>query len=286
MSQDTTTLPTDAVGHPRDDAPSELAALRQAVHERRVVLFAGAGVAMSIGLPSWQELAEHMARELQVDPDQLQSPDSFRTLAEYYRTQNQGLGGVRDWILDHWQVSADAIARSDIHRLIVTLDFPIIYTTNYDRSLEAAFDHHGRPYARIVDVGDLASAPWDATQIIKFHGDIENVHSMVMGESDYFDRIAFNAPLDVKLQADAFGHVLLFVGYSMSDPNIRMLLYRLQQAWQQSGRQHERPQCYVVQNDACPMQIAVLQQWGVTVLEGEGTDPQEALANLLRYLSR
>jgi hypothetical protein len=29
----------------------------------------------------------------------------------------------------------------------VELDFPIIYTTNYDRNLEVAYEIYGKPYA-------------------------------------------------------------------------------------------------------------------------------------------
>lgn len=46
-----------------------------------------------------------------------------------------------------WSVSPDAIRNSALHRVIVELDFPIIYTTNYDRNLEVAFDLAGKSYA-------------------------------------------------------------------------------------------------------------------------------------------
>jgi hypothetical protein len=32
-----------------------------------------------------------------------------------------------------WSVSEERVAESEVHRIIVELDFPIIYTTNYDR---------------------------------------------------------------------------------------------------------------------------------------------------------
>jgi hypothetical protein len=43
----------------------------------------------------------------------------------------------------NWVVSNDKVAASTLHRLIVELDFPAIYTTNYDRNLEVAFELHG-----------------------------------------------------------------------------------------------------------------------------------------------
>jgi hypothetical protein len=45
-----------------------LAELGSAVAERRVVLFAGAGISMSVGLPSWDELLAQIGMELDIDP--------------------------------------------------------------------------------------------------------------------------------------------------------------------------------------------------------------------------
>jgi NAD-dependent SIR2 family protein deacetylase len=58
--------------------------LARAIRSRRVILFAGAGLSMSVGLPSWSELAEHMADELRLPEDVLSSPGTtYQTLAEY-----------------------------------------------------------------------------------------------------------------------------------------------------------------------------------------------------------
>src|SRR5204862_304382 len=83
--------------------------------------------------------------------------------------------------------------------------FRIVYTTNYDRWLEAAFEHHGRPYAKIVSVADLPGIRPDVTQIVKFHGDFADEASIVLDESSYFRRLDFESPLDIKLRADALG---------------------------------------------------------------------------------
>ncbi|TIP61329.1 MAG: Sir2 family NAD-dependent protein deacetylase, partial [Mesorhizobium sp.] len=47
--------------------PSALEQLAQSVKERRAILFVGAGVSMSVGLPSWEKLIEHMVDELGLD---------------------------------------------------------------------------------------------------------------------------------------------------------------------------------------------------------------------------
>jgi len=40
---------------------------------------------------------------------------------------------------NNWNVPDEKIQESRVHELIVSLNFPIIYTTNYDHNLESAF---------------------------------------------------------------------------------------------------------------------------------------------------
>ena len=44
--------------------------LRQAVRERQVILFVGAGVSMNLGLPSWEDLMRKMGEDLGFPPDE------------------------------------------------------------------------------------------------------------------------------------------------------------------------------------------------------------------------
>ena len=128
-----------------------------------------------------------------------------------------------------------------MHELIVELDFPIVYTTNFDRNLETAFALHGKEFVKIVNAKDVARAREGVTQIVKLHGDFDDDSSIVIAETDYLDRLSFDSPLDIKFQADALGRTILFVGYSLSDLNIRFLLHRLWKTWAASGYEKDRP---------------------------------------------
>ena len=262
---------------------SDIDELGAAIGQRKAILFVGAGASMSVGLPSWDLLAAHMAEELDVPADVLAGV-SYQTLAEYYRLRSGSIGPLRSWMDRHWHVSPEAIRGSRLHRLIVDLGFPIIYTTNYDRNLEAAFDLHGCPYDRIANARDIAASEGTATQIVKFHGDFEDDASLVLAETDYFNRLSFEAPLDVKFKADALGRTILFIGYSMSDINIRLLLHRLWQTWKGSGHERDRPKSFVFMPSCDPVQEAVLGSWGITLLHGDVEDPGEALIDFLDSL--
>ena len=261
---------------------NDLEVLAAAVRERRAILFGGAGLSMAVGLPSWTALVDHMRCDLGLADDT--QDVSYQTLAEYYRLTTGSIGALRSWMDRHWTVTDEAVQASRIHRLIVELDFPIIYTTNYDPNLEAAHRLHGRPYVKIANARDLTRADDGVTQIVKFHGDFEDDQSLVIAETDYFERLNFGSPLDMKFRADALARTLLFVGYSMSDLNIRLLLHRLWQTWAQSGYAQHRPPSFVLMSRPDPVQAAVLGQWGVTVLTGEADEPGHALERFLEAL--
>jgi hypothetical protein len=264
---------------------SELEALAAAVRGRHAILFAGAGVSMCVGLPSWSELIAHMCSELQLDPNTFPAAETgYHTLAEYYRLKMGSIGPLRSWMDKSWSVSEERVRHSRVHELIVSLGFPIIYTTNYDANLEIAFTAFGHDYVKVASARDVARAQGDATQIVKFHGDFEDDASLVIAETDYFSRLRFASPLDIKFRADALGRTVLFIGYSMSDLNIRLLLHRLWETWRDSGQENDRPRSFVFMPRANPIHQSVLGQWGITVLNGDKDDPEQALVEFLEAL--
>ncbi|RVL66296.1 SIR2 family NAD-dependent protein deacylase [Sinorhizobium meliloti] len=256
-----------------------------ALERRHAVLFVGAGVSMSVGLPSWKTLVDHILSELRLDDSVMHDPDiSYQTIAECYRLQHGDITSLCEWMRQNWRVSPERIERSELHRLIVELDFPVIYTTNYDSNLEIAYEVYGKRYAKISHVRDIASAPAGVTRIIKYHGDFDDEDTLILTETDYFDRLSFDSPLDVRFRSDALEATVLFIGYSMSDLNIRLLLHRIWSTWRRSGHEKDRPPSYVFMYRPNPVQEAVLRNWGVTVLAGEGADPQQALLAFIQGL--
>lgn len=255
-----------------------------AVRNRRCMLFAGAGLSMAVGLPSWSQLIGHMRRELGLTEEEADA--DYQTLAEYYRIQKGSIGALRSWMDRSWSVSEEKVAKSKVHKLIVQLDFPILYTTNYDNNLEVAYRLAGRGFTKIVNARDLTQAEEGCTQIIKFHGDFEEDNSLVLAETDYFDRLNFDSPLDMKFRADALGRTILFIGYSMSDMNIRLLLHKLWRTWVDSGRARDRPPCFMFAARPDRVRDAVLEQWGISALGSSERNPEKALVAFLEQLLR
>lgn len=172
--------------------------LVQAIKEKNVILFVGAGVSANLGLPNWKDLISHMAIKIGYDPEVYNSLGDNLSLAEYYILEKGSIGELRSWMDREWHKSSIEIEKSDIHRLIVELGFPIIYTTNYDRWLEMAFEHYKIDSLAIKNVGDMRYIRDGITQIVKFHGDFADDSSIVLTESSYFDRFNFESPLEVR----------------------------------------------------------------------------------------
>src|SRR5437764_6172699 len=263
--------------------PSSREVLADAIKRRHAILFVGAGVSMTIGLPSWQTLVDHLLKELDLSPDVIEGmSNGYQMLAEFYRLKQGGIGPLRSWLDRNWKVDGDRVAKSQLHKLIVELDFPAIYTTNYDRNLETAFELHNKSYAKIANAREIANAADGVTHIVKYHGDFDDDSSLVLTETDFLNRLSFDSPLDIKFRADALGRTILFIGYSMSDPNIRLLLHDIWRTWERSGHQDHRPRSFVFMPSSNPVQAAMLARWGITLLTPEGgACVDEALTDFL-----
>jgi hypothetical protein len=260
--------------------------LLEAVRSRNVILFVGGGVSANLGLPDWQGLIRRVAAELGLEAERFHGFSDYLALAEYYLEEKGSLEPLLSWMDRAWHSPEQDISRSEIHRLIVELSPPIIYTTNYDRWLEKSFAHYGGSYARIADVADFTAIRDDVTQIVKFHGDFNYPGSVVFTESSYFDRLAFESPLDIKLRSDMLCRTILFIGYRLSDINIRYLLYKLQRLWEWSLCSEKRPPSYLFLPSPNPVQESVLRRRGIVTLVAESTDPGEGLRLFLERLVR
>jgi hypothetical protein len=257
-----------------------------AIRKRQAILFAGAGVSMTVGLPSWGTLIEHIADELDIDLSEFKGADlNYLTLAEYYRLKQGSIGPLRSWMDRNWTIQEEALKSSRVHELICRLDFPILYTTNFDRNLETAYDLHGKDYVKIVNAKDIARVREGVPQIVKYHGDFDDDGSIVIAETDYLERLSFESPLDIKFRSDSLGKTILFIGYSMTDLNIRFLMHRLWRTWAGSGYERDRPQSYVFMLRPNPVEQAVLEQWGLQVLTERDCPPEQALETFLTKLS-
>lgn len=250
--------------------------------QRRAVLFAGAGLSATLSLPSWSGLIAKMAEDLGFDPELFEMLGSYSSLADYYLVQKPDRAVLAEWLRDEWHSASIDIAGSQAHAALVNAHFPLIYTTNYDHWIERAHSLRGVPVSKIVhgeDIGNIAS---NSVPIVKFHGDLDHPETMVLTETDYFERLRFETELDLKLRSDLLHYSVIFVGYSLSDLNIRTMLYRLSLFRKEHAmRRKTLHRSYIFLDRRNEVQATIFERWGLDVITSDRLDRREGLKEFM-----
>jgi len=135
-------------------------------------------------------------------------------------------------------------APSPMLTALARMNFPIVITTNYDHLFEEALRAAGKqPRVSIYKPNLDNSAIEETTEhlgptaagpvIYKLHGDLDERGSLVVTDEDYIQfvmRMSDKKPYDPipeSLKVPLTTHKTLFVGYSLVDYNLRLLLKTL-----------------------------------------------------------
>jgi hypothetical protein len=247
----------------------------------KLIPFIGSGLSARFGFPTWDGLIDLIASELGWDPKVFGLSGNYLQLAEYYVGSKGSIGPLRSRLDKLFFATDDQILNSRAHEKLVQLDFPLIYTTNYEDVIERAFRLHEPKYHKevkvIANIDDLQQLTPDASQVIKFHGTFDDDESLVLTESSYFDRLEFESPLDIKLRADMLGRSLLFIGYSFSDINIRLMLYKLNKLRRQHRISEQIPTAIMTSFGSTPIERELLARWDVQIVD---LDPLNKTASI------
>jgi len=106
-------------------------------------------------------------------------------------------------------------------KLLTDSKFDGIITTNYDVFLERLFSDY------VVYIGQeelIFSNPQSVGEIYKIHGSSSDPNSIVLTMKDYEKFDKRNAYLAAKLLTIFVEHPIIFIGYSLEDPNIQKIL--------------------------------------------------------------
>jgi hypothetical protein len=207
------------------------------IQEKRCVVFVGAGLSAGAGLPTWKRLlldiigelasalsdGEDKAAELQRMVDQ----GKLLEVADYCKEQ-MGEGAFHRLLSERLRGDKEAVPET--HRLLMRLPFSTWITTNYDKLLERAYTEERGGYPRVLthrDTEPLGQLLFDGGPfILKAHGDIDQDDTVVLTSRDYSEIIHENPSFNAVFSSILLTKALLFVGYSLADPDFRLLLER------------------------------------------------------------
>ena len=232
------------------------------LHNGRVIHFLGAGASLTprdpaeagaIHLPTGNELANYLAKKSEFPAGE--SIDLAK-VAQYYSL----IGGRAPLHRDLHNIFDRDFPLAPMHTFLAEVDRPLlIITTNYDDLIERAFAQRHRIFDVVVhttdpDLGDRilwlehgASTPREispnkldidlnsVTVIYKMHGGIDRQtpgrDQFVITEDDYVDflvRMTKNKAIPAIFAEPFQSSHFLFLGYSLRDWNLRVILNRIQ----------------------------------------------------------
>jgi hypothetical protein len=206
---------------------------------RRCILFLGAGSSASATRqdkplqhpPGWSEFLRILrAGSNRGDADDLAKADELLEDKQYLDCAEI----IRSTCLhsaDYNRLLGDTFERyrpTEVHRLTDALDQKIVVTTNFDTLYE---DHcrqgdgaHGYSVLRYYDDGLIARMRSPKRLIVKVHGCVTEPEKTVLSKSDFYRARAEYTGFFKTLESLFLTHTLLFIGYSVTDPDIQLLL--------------------------------------------------------------
>ncbi|MDF1775727.1 MAG: SIR2 family protein [Rhizobiaceae bacterium] len=212
------------------------AGLAKAYSERRCAVFVGAGASQAAGYPGWNNFLETLVDRC-IEENRLSGDDaaSYKALVGEAGKHLTLASALKDKLGDVWdQIIAEMFydnpkEPADVHELLPKLDkLSMIITTNYDTLLEDTYTKAlGRRPSVLTfnDGGEMRRLMLQRKFfILKAHGDAAKPgNGIILTTSDY--RKLSRERAYQSLLASIFTlHTVFFVGVSLSDPELIVLL--------------------------------------------------------------
>lgn len=220
----------------KEDLLEYINLFREKAENNKLIIFVGSGVSLNVdGMPSWYSLIQKMAQTINYSKcstckNSKDGCSDFCLLKEYYSTDE--FLKIPQYVYNKSKDLYNKILKENIKD--VSVDAPLseaifdinpvhIITTNYDTLLESSKNEFCEQYQVIVHDKDLLKAE-KSKYIIKMHGDINDLDTIILKEEDYLNYSQEHILLELFVKSLLVDHTILFLGYSLNDYNIKLII--------------------------------------------------------------
>lgn len=200
--------------------------LRTALESGNCVLFLGAGMGFhmqgksGVNLPMGYELAQELSVHLAIDP----AIADLSKASQIYETRKS-----RDALTDFLKKRLAEADPDDSFGWLTTLRWKAIYTTNYDRGIERAYEKNDHPPQIPITISSSNQIreydPRLQVPIYHLHGALfGEATEIVITRADYSRFRERRRMLFEQLKSHFATSVILYIGYSNNDPNWELVL--------------------------------------------------------------
>jgi SIR2-like domain len=273
----------------------EVGDLVDSIIERRAIVFIGSGVSGAAGLPDWPTLLREMV-ETGFDRNYLNADEKAELLAWVAKPDYLMLAdAIRDRLTR--AVFQEFLARkfsevktkpTELHTVLAEMPFAAFVTTNFDRLFENAWSAVRRTSLEVLTHRDRVALRnplgRDFPFLLKTHGCASQPESLVLGLREFRDSIHNNRPCQTLLQSMFLRYQVLFIGHSLTDPDLLFLLDDLVATFDVPPGRHF---ALIKDADVGPLRArAFRESYGIEVLRYTATSGHPEVMAFVRELQR
>lgn len=178
--------------------------------DNRISLFLGAGSSCDVGYPSWSNLFEPFAKDLNLDIDKC----DLYALGQYYSNKH-GSAALKKYLSE--KINKNEY-KSDLLNELIDVNFINIWTTNFDRSIEKNYENRNIPIYTISDDTHLSNLDlYKRINIFKMNGDINNPEKIIATQNDFECYKTNHQMMLTFFKRELVSNTFLFIGYSFTD---------------------------------------------------------------------
>ncbi len=220
--------------------------IREVSESNQLVVFIGAGMSNNFGFPTWNSLVKQMYQQLTgklTSAQKVFSSDELMRIPQLLRNQNETV--YRKILKDYFGAQRVTGADNVMLDEIMKLKPKHIITTNFDTLIESylwdkedalqkehciqegynKLVHHQISYHYMPVINDSDMILADANHLLlKIHGDVQNMDSLVLCEDDYLGYSDSHILMENFIKSLLINHTFLFIGYGVGDSNLKLIM--------------------------------------------------------------